>query len=553
MKIKIFYTILIITFLCFCNTYAQEKKDITDELIIEFQQACISNNLEKVKLILSKTPEFINSRNKEQKTALFLASGKANFEVCKFLIEQGADIEAESNSLTPIWEAVGSDNLDIVKLLVESSADYDTKGKSRVTSAFLRSIMKGQIETVKYFLSKGAIPTAISLGFAMSRNHPEIFEILIKENFDINVPDDYDGTTLLHKTVKSGDKFYFDLILKKHPDLNIKDSIFGRTVLHEAVLKGRISFAKKLIDNGSGLYNKDNLGFTALDYAYRQGNQEIIDYSKGKNTQNNYIPLSTKNSVSEEKEAVIWHLQNFGWAIKTKSHFFIINYFYHLTGKEIEPEFKSIFNGWINNEEIKNENIILITTANAYKFYDKVIYELAKSCKNIKYVFCSKLNDLDNYDVDYEIISDSLNVGDIQFYNIDADIKEVGHFILRADNLTIYYQNEFTNRDLEKYKLGIEKVGLKFNQPDLAFLNAHNHHLIFPQNRTHELNETFLYSIEEINPKIVFPMDQIVPVSFINGFENIEKSKIILAGNGDMFVYKNGKIINDKIDYYIRK
>ena len=553
MKKKTFNTILILTLLCFCNNYAQEKKNITEELIIEFQQACISNNLEKVKLILSETPEIINSRNEEQKTALFLASGKANFEVCKFLIEKGANIEAESNSLTPIWEAVGSGNLDIVKLLVESGADYDTQGKSRVTSAFLRSIMKGQIETVKYFLSKGAKTSAISLGFAMSRNHPEIFEILIQENFDINLPDDYDGTTLLHKSVKSGDIFYFDLILKKHADLNIKDSIFGRTALHEAVLRGQTLLAKKLIDNGSELYNKDNLGFTALDYAERQGNIELIDYTKGKNTQNKYLPISTRISVTEEKEAVIWHLQNFGWAIKTKNHFFIINYFYNLTGKEIEPEFKSIFNGWINDEEIKNENIILITTANAYKSYDKVIYELAKSCNNIKYVFCSKPNDLDNYDVDYEIISDSLIIGDVQFYNIDADIKEVGHFILRADNLTIYYQNEFTNRDLGKYKLGIEKVGLKFNQPDLAFLNAHNHHLFFPQNRTHELNETFLFSIEEINPRIVFPMDQIVPVSFINGFDNIEKSKIILAGNGDMFVYKNGKIINDKIDYYIRK
>ena len=205
MKEKTFYTILILILLYTFNTYAQEKRDITEELIIEFQQACISNNLEKVKLILNETPGIINSRNKEQKTALFLASGKANIEVCKLLIEQGADIEAESNSLTPIWEAVGSGNLDVVKLLVESGADYDTKGKSRVTSAFLRSIMKGQIETMKYFLSKGAKPTTISLGFAMSRNHPEIFEILIKENIDINAPDDYDGTTLLHKTVNRYD------------------------------------------------------------------------------------------------------------------------------------------------------------------------------------------------------------------------------------------------------------------------------------------------------------------------------------------------------------
>jgi len=95
--------------------------------------------------------------------------------------------------------------------------------------------------------------------------------------------------------------------------------------------------------------------------------------------------------------------------------------------------------------------------ANHYKFYDKIIYDLADKCDKIQYIFCSEPKDLNNYNVNFQIINDSLKIDGIEFYNIDSETKNVGHFILRVDGLTFYYQTEFKNRDLEKYKSGIKK------------------------------------------------------------------------------------------------
>jgi len=175
----------------------------------------------------------------------------------------------------------------------------------------------------------------------MSRNHPEIFKILIDEVPNINTPEENKyGYTVLHKAVIYGNSFYFDRILGKNPDLTIRESTYSRTALHEAILLGRTDMAKKLIDKKADLSIEDKLGFTAIDYAIRQGNNEIIDYSKGKISQNNYEPIAAKISVNKPGEAMIWRLQNFGWAVKTQNYFFIFNSFYHLTGKEIEPDFK---------------------------------------------------------------------------------------------------------------------------------------------------------------------------------------------------------------------
>jgi len=59
-------------------------------------------------------------------TPLSLAAQKGNTEVCRLLLEKGADTEAiDSSTWTPLHHAVNGGFLDTCRLLVESKAHID--------------------------------------------------------------------------------------------------------------------------------------------------------------------------------------------------------------------------------------------------------------------------------------------------------------------------------------------------------------------------------------------------------------------------------------------
>ncbi len=281
MKKSIFYFILCIMMYCFFYVSAQEENDITKEMITFFHKACFYNATDTTTKILQETPEIVDYRDKELNTALHIASLQGNLTICKLLINAHADVNVENEfGYTPLYNAVVSNNPDIVKLLVNYGANYDLRERSYVTSAFLYAIISGKTEIVKYFLSIGAKADLVSIRYAMNENHKDIFEILVQQDGDLNVPRKFFGTTLLHSSIKKADPFYLNTLLRKSPLLNSKDSILGRTALHEAVLKRRTELVKELIDNNANTGIADDLGFTAIDYAEIENYNEIIDYVK---------------------------------------------------------------------------------------------------------------------------------------------------------------------------------------------------------------------------------------------------------------------------------
>ena len=57
-------------------------------------------------------------------TPLFVHAGRGNYEICRYLIENGADVSAEDyEGKTPLFNAADKGHADIVRLLLESGAD----------------------------------------------------------------------------------------------------------------------------------------------------------------------------------------------------------------------------------------------------------------------------------------------------------------------------------------------------------------------------------------------------------------------------------------------
>ena len=62
-------------------------------------------------------------------TPLLKHARKGNYDICKLLIEKGADVNAENyESATPLFAAADGGRVEVVKLLLENGADPNHRG-----------------------------------------------------------------------------------------------------------------------------------------------------------------------------------------------------------------------------------------------------------------------------------------------------------------------------------------------------------------------------------------------------------------------------------------
>jgi ankyrin repeat protein len=93
----------------------------------DFMQAVYYDNAFRVEAILSKHPDYINKKTRDT-TALIVAADTQHFDMCLFLLNHGADINArEGNGLTPLHLAVIHNNYKLTKLLLEHGAKVNVK------------------------------------------------------------------------------------------------------------------------------------------------------------------------------------------------------------------------------------------------------------------------------------------------------------------------------------------------------------------------------------------------------------------------------------------
>lgn len=85
----------------------------------------------------------------------------------------------------------------------------------------------------------------------------------------------------------------------------------------------------------------------------------------------------------DEGEAIIWYLYYSGWAIRTKFHFLIFDYW----EKEKKPANPSLENGFINVKEIQDLNTYIFVTHAHADHYDPIILYWQDSVENIIYIY----------------------------------------------------------------------------------------------------------------------------------------------------------------------
>jgi L-ascorbate metabolism protein UlaG (beta-lactamase superfamily) len=244
----------------------------------------------------------------------------------------------------------------------------------------------------------------------------------------------------------------------------------------------------------------------------------------------------------KDKEAVVWYLYHSSFAVRTKTHLLIFDYF---DVGDIPPVL-SLANGFINPEEFKDLDVVVFVSHRDGDHYDKNIWEWKKVVKNITYVLGFEpaiAQEVYFHPQPWE----SIYFGNTKVTAVPAtDSGEA--FLVEADGLVIYHggDNSYWWKNWwEPYKKGIDFLAGKTNYVDLLFNNWRCNGY---DKRT--LDEGMWYVADKFSAQAIFPMhmgtalDQIKVL--IKEAPSAEKaSKIVsLTRRGDVFIYRNGKIIS---------
>ncbi len=245
----------------------------------------------------------------ENNEKLLQAATEGNYQETKQLLEQGVNPNTPvlkkhigwdfMETYYPLLHAVENRHMAIVKLLVESGADVNvaTKGdgKTPLHAAMhaIKSIIqiagfgdvhrsKADHELVKYLVEHGANSNAEG-GFCLTpfllaiyNDDQELVEYFISKGADINLELQHTDLnesrdTALGAAVQESNKAIVQLLLN-HGAKPKADTI------EEAFKIGNAEIIAALLASGTDTYEKNNVNNTALIYAARYGNIDIVTH-----------------------------------------------------------------------------------------------------------------------------------------------------------------------------------------------------------------------------------------------------------------------------------
>ena len=130
------------------------------KIIIEFREAMKNEDMEKIKKMIEATPEELHVVTPFG-TILHDSARNGKYTVTKFLLEKGANVNADGGKLvpiTPIVSATLSGQLEIVKLIYSYGAVLDVSDTKR--NILFCSITEGYDDIARFAIDHGIDITA---------------------------------------------------------------------------------------------------------------------------------------------------------------------------------------------------------------------------------------------------------------------------------------------------------------------------------------------------------------------------------------------------------
>lgn len=234
------------------------------------------------------------------KSALHHAVGYENEAMCRYLLENGANVNTDN----PLQLALMTGNLEIVRLLLEHKAAWEelldplhialindnmrdirelcNKPEGAVQKYSFSYAYLGWTESPKVarmLIQAGANPKQVKqttpLVFAAKRQNKKMLKLLLEHGADPNEPNMM-GKTTMHYAAEFCSADIVDFLVSAGASVNVSNRI-GLTPLHLAVKRGDPAIVKAFLKAGASVNAEDEQGRRPIHPAAAVGNAEIVE------------------------------------------------------------------------------------------------------------------------------------------------------------------------------------------------------------------------------------------------------------------------------------
>lgn len=227
----------------------------------EIHDAATNGELNHVKQLIESNQQLLNLHDNDGRTPLHWACRGVHFEIIKYLVEMGADINAtDANGMIPLHNVAARNHPEAVKFLIENGAHIDEQSIFDSGTPLHYAIQNGFINVVSILLDNGARGDLKNryentpLHDAVLAGNRDIFELLVdklseKDSALLNIKD-FDGNTALHLACIRSDSKSVAYLVTKGADINIRNTL-GQTPYNIVKKTGSGDIASFLIQNGA--------------------------------------------------------------------------------------------------------------------------------------------------------------------------------------------------------------------------------------------------------------------------------------------------------------
>lgn len=231
-------------------------------------------------------------------TPLYGAAKKGHLNICKFLIDHGSNIDAETmTGATPLYTAVEENHFSIVKLLIDSGANVNKCPQGvwakeiniANQSCLLLACMKNNSEIAEYLINNGADVNLFNdrgsspLLAVCQYNNINLLELLLAKgaNIEQEALNFYDAKiNALIVATESGSFDCVRCLVENGLDVNYKikgkEETAGRTPLFCASVKNHAHIVEYLIENNADVNSCEDSGLSCLHIAATLGHDKIV-------------------------------------------------------------------------------------------------------------------------------------------------------------------------------------------------------------------------------------------------------------------------------------
>jgi len=214
-------------------------------------------------------------------TALHEAARNGHLSVFRYLVEQGADVLAVTESGRSVRDVAlqGGHTEVVLDIPRAARAALDSLGIEYTAEAFIYAL---SLRVVKLFVAAGMSVDArdeagnTALHVAAFWGHLAVVEFLVRAGADLEARDKYNWT-VLPRAAWRGHLDVVEFLVGVGADLEARNN-YGFTALHEAAFGGHLDVVEFLVGAGADVNARNDFGKTARDEAEEEGHTDVVSY-----------------------------------------------------------------------------------------------------------------------------------------------------------------------------------------------------------------------------------------------------------------------------------